>query len=183
MLYHSGERPNKCVTCNKPFVEASQLKKHILTHRDKKPHKCDECNKTFIEARKLKVHILTHSSEKPHKCVKCNKSFYQAVNLNNRETLALPKFETMSLQEFDEKVKSLMKKSQSKISDGTKRADICKICGKEGQWVTIRGHIEAKHLEGVVLPCNICGNVFRLRSQLRRHRCMNDMHMHCISTI
>ena len=183
MLFHSGERPNKCDKCNKSFVEASKLKKHILTHSDKMPHKCDECNKTFIEARKLKVHILTHSSEKPHKCVKCNKSFYQSANLNNRETLALPKLETMNLQEFDEKVKSSMKKSQNKISDGTKRADICKICGKEGQWVTIRGHIEAKHLEGVVLPCNICGNVFRLRSQLRRHRCMKDMHMHCISTI
>ena len=183
MLFHSGERPNICDQCNKSFIEPSILKKHILTHSDKKPHKCDQCSKLFIEPSKLRRHILTHSDKKPHKCVKCKESFYQVTNLDNRETLARPKFETMNLQEFDEKVKSLMKKSQNKISDGTKRADICKICGNEGQWVTIRDHIEAKHLEGFMLPCNICGNVFKMRSHLRRHRCMDDMHRHCISTI
>ena len=45
---------------------------------------------------------------------------------------------TLNLQDFDEKVKSMMTKSHNKIPDGTKRADICMIFGKEEQLVTIR---------------------------------------------
>ena len=72
------------------------------------------------------------------------------------------------------KVKSMMEKSNNTLPNRKEKSDICKICGKEGQWVAIRDHIEAKHLEGISLPCNTCGNVFRSRSQLRKHRCSYD---------
>ena len=56
---------------------------------------------------------------------------------------------------LDEKVSSMMEKSQNIIkngrhSDGTivqKKAFICKLCGKEGQVGNIRNHIEANHLD------------------------------------
>ena len=69
-----------------------------------------------------------------------------------------------SLTELDEKVKSMMAQSGKAISygKGTMRlANICKVCGKEGQIVNIRDHIEANHLEGVSLPCNLCERKFR----------------------
>ena len=55
------------------------------------------------------------------------------------------------LLELDEKVKSMMEKSQNMISVGKeegerRRTSICKVCGKEGQNVGIRDHIEAYHL-------------------------------------
>ena len=53
-----------------------------------------------------------------------------------------------------------------------KRAYIFKVCGKEGAGIAIRDHIEANHLEGVSLPCNICGKEFRSRMTLRRHKCI-----------
>ena len=31
---------------------------------------------------------------------------------------------------------------------------------------------KCEHLEGISLPCNTCGNMFRSRSQLRKHRCL-----------
>ena len=85
------------------------------------------------------------------------------------------------LQSLDEKVKSLMGKSENMVPNGTQtsgklklqRACVCKVCGKEGQWVAIRDHIEANHLEGISLPCNNCGRIFKSRLQLRRHRCEN----------
>ena len=46
--------------------------------------------------------------------------------------IAIPNFVSGDLQELDEKVKSMMEKSQNRTSDGTKMAKICKVCGKEG---------------------------------------------------
>ena len=77
-----------------------------------------------------------------------------------------------SLTELDEKVKSMMAQSGKAISygKGTMRlANICKVCGKEGQIVNIRDHIEANHLEGVSLPCNLCERKFRSSQSLRSH--------------
>ena len=78
------------------------------------------------------------------------------------------------LQALDEKVKSMMEKGHNTLPNRAGKVDVCKICGKEGQWVAIRDHIEANHLEGISLPCNICGKIFRSRLQLRKHRCVND---------
>ena len=93
--------------------------------------------------------------------------------LNNERKIAIPNFVSGDLQELDEKVKSMMEKSTNFIPSGRKRADICKVCGKEGEGIAIRDHIEANHLEGVSLPCNICGKEFRSRMNLRRHNSMN----------
>ena len=76
------------------------------------------------------------------------------------------------LAELDEKVKSMIEKSQNMITIGdgqTRRASVCKVCGKEGQNVAIRDHIEANHLEGIILPCNFCDKTCRSRNALRRH--------------
>jgi len=73
------------------------------------------------------------------------------------------------LQDLDEKVKSLMEKSQNMTKIGTKRADICTVCRKEGDTRQIKDHIEANHLEGVSIPCSLCEKTFRTRSASRRH--------------
>ena len=70
-----------------------------------------------------------------------------------------------------QKVKSMMEASQNFLQNGRERAKICKLCGKEGQGVNIRAHIEANHLEGVSLPCNICAKEFSSRKNLQRHTC------------
>ena len=77
------------------------------------------------------------------------------------------------LAELDQKVKSLMEKSQKVmplVNGKRQTANICKVCGKEGQIVAIRDHIEANHLEGVSLPCNLCEKTFRSRQTLRLHK-------------
>ena len=77
------------------------------------------------------------------------------------------------LAELDQKVKSLMEKSQKVmplVNGKRQTANICKVCGKEGQIVAIRDHIEANHLEGVSLPCNLCEKTFSSRQTLRLHK-------------
>ena len=90
--------------------------------------------------------------------------------LSQERILSVHNFVSADVQELDAKVKSMMEKSQNMASGG-KKACICKVCGKEGQWVAIRDHIEANHLEGVTLPCSACGKMFRSRARLRKHKC------------
>ena len=73
------------------------------------------------------------------------------------------------LEELEEMVKSLMEKSQNNYSNGQQKAYVCKVCGKEGMVHHIKNHIEANHLEGVILPCNQCEKTFRCRNSLRNH--------------
>ena len=69
-----------------------------------------------------------------------------------------------------EKVKSMMLVSENRIPNGKERARICKVCGKEGQFKNMTSHIEANHISGIVLPCNICGITKASRNGLAQHK-------------
>ena len=96
-------------------------------------------------------------------------------NLNQERTISVQNFISEDLQELDAKVKTMMVRSQNRISSGTHMAYICKICGKEGHSINIRDHIEANHLEGVSLPCDLCEKTFRSRNAMRKHQCRNKI--------
>ena len=95
-----------------------------------------------------------------------------SIKTFDERRVAIPNFTSGDLQLLDEKVKSMMEKSQNLIPSGTKKAYICKVCGKDGEGIAIRDHIEANHLEGVSLPCNVCGKECRSRMILRKHTCV-----------
>ena len=89
------------------------------------------------------------------------------------------KFNGDLLGELHEKVKSLMEKSDKMVPNGKhyngtpkhKRGFICKVCGKEGHLKNIRDHIEANHLEGILIPCDSCGKSLGTRNALNKHIC------------
>ena len=53
-------------------------------------------------------------------------------------------------------------------NDGRK-AHVCNICGKEDKGHNIKQHIEGNHIEGIIIPCNLCEKVFRTRTLLKKH--------------
>ena len=72
----------------------------------------------------------------------------EASNLNNFESkidkwvkneqrIEIPNFVSGDLQQLDEKVKSMMDRSENLLPNGKERAKICKLCGKEGSGITI----------------------------------------------
>ena len=74
-------------------------------------------------------------------------------------------------EELDKTVKSMMQRNKCKDSVGLfKYVYVCNMCGKEGQQTTIKGHIEAKHVGGITIPCNMCEKIFRTRPNLRAHK-------------
>ena len=91
-------------------------------------------------------------------------------NPGENRTLAIPNHFSGDLEELEERVKSMMEKSQNKIVGRQRLADICKVCGKEGEGTQIRDHIEANHLEGIIIPCNLCDRTFRYRNGFRKHK-------------
>ena len=92
--------------------------------------------------------------------------------LRGEESKALATFDSFSgdQEELEERVKLLMEESQNNYQNGHQKAKLCKVCGKEGKGNAIKHHIEASHLEGISIPCNICNKTFRSRQTLREHQ-------------
>ena len=95
--------------------------------------------------------------------------------------LAIPNHPRTDLQALDEKIKSMMEKGANMIPCGNKHGKpkqeisyICKVCGKEGRWNVIRSHIEAKHLEGISIPCDYCDKTYSSRASLSMHKCLSE---------
>ena len=73
------------------------------------------------------------------------------------------------LEELDQKVKSLMILSENRIGKEQKKTRVCKVCGKEGQIIAIKNHIEANHLSNISIPCNACEKPHHTRHALLQH--------------
>ena len=73
---------------------------------------------------------------------------------------------------LDQKVKSLMKSSDNSDpnSKSGSRRRICKICGQEGPIQDMKNHIEANHIAGISIPCDLCGKLFKSRNSLGSHK-------------
>ena len=84
-------------------------------------------------------------------------------------TVAVSNHFSGDLDTLEEKVKSMMEISQNLRPDGKQKAYACKVCGKEGAGSAIKDHIEANHLEGIIIPCDICHKSFTSRGSLRFH--------------
>ena len=95
------------------------------------------------------------------------------IKTQNKDTTEISETSSTSfsgnVDGLDERVYSLMETSQNNVASRRHRANMCKVYGKEGNITAIKDHIEAKHLEGVILPCNYCDKTFRTRHARRDH--------------
>ena len=90
--------------------------------------------------------------------------------------VALPKHEfSGDLQVLDEQIKTMMTLGNNLLPTGKARATVCQICGKEGYPTQIRDHIEANHINGILIPCKKCEKTFRSRSALKAHCVRNHI--------
>ncbi|KAK1884998.1 Reversion-inducing cysteine-rich protein with Kazal motif, partial [Dissostichus eleginoides] len=76
MRVHSGERPYKCVYCNKAFTASSILRTHIRQHSGERPFKCAHCGKAFASHAAHDSHVRrTHAKDPPPPCDLCGANF------------------------------------------------------------------------------------------------------------
>ena len=85
-------------------------------------------------------------------------------------TVAVSSYFSGNEDELDKRVMSMMEKGENMLENHAhRRAYVCKVCGKEGKGTNIKDHIEANHLEGILIPCNLCDKSLRSRNALRHH--------------
>ena len=108
---------------------------------------------------------------------------FQAENVNQVGMVTDPSVGTVALrsnfsgdiQELDNKIDSMMVKTSNKDARGD-FLHMCTLCGKEANKSHLKNHIEANHLEGISVPCNLCEKTFRSRNALSFHKHSNHRH-------
>ena len=76
------------------------------------------------------------------------------------------------IESLDQQVKSMMMFSENAATEKGRqgRARICKVCGKEGGAINIKNHIEANHITGISIPCDLCEKSFKSRNSVAVHK-------------
>ena len=134
--------------------------------------KTDEKVEDYKEDEKFLPSTFSHNNMKiPKSFVQRQAPAYKNINnLGENRTLAIPGDNSGDFGELDERVRSMMGKSQNRTANGAQVAYLCKVCGKEGFPTQIKDHIEANHIEGIIIPCNLCDKTFRSRKRLGQHK-------------
>ena len=76
-----------------------------------------------------------------------------------------------NIEELDLQIKSLMSvgKTSWMFKNYTKKKYACNICGKEDYYSNTKRHIEFSHIEGINIPCSMCGKMHKTRLALKNH--------------
>ena len=121
------------------------------------------------------IGLVSHNNIEASRTTPDNKQMQNSNVFEDQtsKTVAVQNYTSEDLDDLDEKVRSMMQKTENRISNGTARADMCKVCGKEGQFNNIKAHIETNHLDGMTFPCNLCEKAPRSRHALKMHKNTN----------
>ena len=134
----------------------------------------EEAQDQYNEITKRPFTNENNSDTNKHKVI-CNSSKDEGY-IGTDATDALPKEELSGeMMELDDKIRALMVRGENMIKRQNKmiRVYVCKVCGKEGASMNIKSHIEARHIEGLLIPCDLCAKTFRSRSSLSKHNLRN----------
>ena len=148
------------------IAEELQLK-GLSGKTEEKIRSFEESEKTLPETFSPKINTHTKVPKTSFK-----RKMSETHNSRESQSLTIPSSFSGVIEEVEERVKSMMEKSKNKIFHAQRyvSADVCKVCGKEGLGSHIKDHIEANHLEGIIIPCNLCDKTFRSRKGFRNHK-------------
>ena len=115
--------------------------------------------------------VSTYSKQTLSPVIKAERQCLREKSFNDKQlatVLGNADFKTSLTEEekdnLDEKVNQYVDRGEDGVFQ-------CNLCGKSAkQKIVVKNHIEAKHLEGIQIPCPICGKIFRSRNFLSQHK-------------
>ncbi|XP_022692957.1 zinc finger protein 2-like isoform X2 [Varroa jacobsoni] len=196
---HENVKPYTCVDCKKSFRFNTTLVRHIRTHTGEKPYSCDRCSLCFATASNLAAHRRRHdnadragkkgaqgkSPTPTHKCAECGQSFHTKPGLK----VHIRQQHEQSRQHEASAVASPLESNQLAVTSAiantttvpgtvptmtspTTTATIAPVTTTIAP-ATVDGvswEPEGENaIEGIVLQCSICSEVYFNEKQLTDH--------------
>ncbi|XP_060094636.1 zinc finger protein 397-like [Heteronotia binoei] len=142
-----------CCECGESFSNTSDLDSHQCGFSAKKGFCCLVCGKRFCDKARLKRHQPLHTGEKPYKCPDCGERFMWSSSFSRHRKIHI----------------GAKRASQSPCRQGENYR--CSKCGEilsAQEWNRHQCINSADPLRPY--KCPECGEVFRWKSSLERHR-------------
>ncbi|KAL9702609.1 hypothetical protein quinque_006127 [Culex quinquefasciatus] len=159
---HNDERPYACPHCENRFRQAGCLKNHIASqHGTDTLFTCDLCSKTFPIKERLRLHMRVHTGEKPYKCSMCPKTFARGGQL----TQHLATHNGIRKHKCPHCPSAFSCAANLKMhlkSHLDIRDYTCHICGKGFYRPdALKKHLLCYHANLKAFHCNICNKMFK----------------------
>jgi hypothetical protein len=153
-----------CVICGKKAGKyKNNLRKHVeIIHVDQKGRPCKFCSKTFKSRPNLYAHLKRCPSNPEQQIPKLSPAYLSLKNHEESGENGSAEGQMVAIETFDGNMDLEL---EAKVESMMTRIDgdwTCAACGKNSGKLkaNLRKHIEARHIDGLVLACNNCGRTF-----------------------
>ncbi|MEE6461673.1 hypothetical protein FKM82_001367 [Ascaphus truei] len=160
----------ECQDCDKKFISANQLRRHMITHSEKRPYTCEVCCKSFKRLDQVTAHKIIHREDKPYQCKLCGKGFaHRNVYKNHKKTHSEERpFQCEECKALFRTPFSLQRHLLIHNSERTFKCDHCDATFKRKD--TLNVHIQVVHDGHKKYKCDLCDKAFVTPSVLKSHK-------------
>lgn len=137
--------------------------------------KCKFCNKTFMKARSMRRHILTHNEVKPYRCKACDSCFSRYDHLKVHQTRCRGKRKRLELCIPKISLNDIGRGWQDTFSNNLAEKEEtfdCNICSKSFPSQSKLSRHNTMNHTVKLFKCLKCGSAFSHAKTLRKHQKM-----------
>lgn len=176
---HLGKVGYTCDICNKSFTQKSYVRTHMRIHNFQMPYACKECDKQFLTNLKFISHMKSHLELDPLEKLVVPNVKPDIAELPSKK--AITDNNCVARQTNNKTTSNQCSKCSECFETATERnrhlrtvhrtQDYkCQICDMVYlHKISLRQHIDTKHLGKIGFTCDICNKSFSQKSYVKIH--------------